>query len=171
MTYTAVNPHACCNGPRPEDAHAVARPPPHRYALTHLSNNDRLRWKTDGRPPANGPPTTAPQQRRHRPSSPALAQTPHAPPQPAATATAQPKPRSGPHYGTEFLRRGPGEARAILVLHIISARPSKQPLMVRTFLKVYMELGSYFVSARTNKRHYHLLSLSLSLKTPRWTGC
>jgi hypothetical protein len=32
----------------------------------------------------------------------------------------------------------------------ISARPSKQPLMVRTFLKVYMELGSYFVSARTN---------------------
>ena len=24
-------------------------------------------------------------------------------------------------------------------------RPSKQPLMVRTFLKVYMELGSYFV--------------------------
>ena len=29
--------------------------------------------------------------------------------------------------------------------HIISARPSKQPLMVRTFLKVYMELGSYFL--------------------------
>jgi hypothetical protein len=27
--------------------------------------------------------------------------------------------------------------------------------MVRTFLKVYMELGSYFVSARTNKRHHH----------------
>jgi hypothetical protein len=25
------------------------------------------------------------------------------------------------------------------------ARPSKQPLMVRTFLKVYMELGSYFL--------------------------
>jgi hypothetical protein len=32
--------------------------------------------------------------------------------------------------------------------------PSKQPLMVRTFLKVYMELCSYFVSARTNKRHH-----------------
>ena len=35
--------------------------------------------------------------------------------------------------------------------HGISARPSKQPLMVRTFLKValkvYMELGTYFVSA------------------------
>jgi hypothetical protein len=28
---------------------------------------------------------------------------------------------------------------------IISARPSKQPRMVRTFLKVYMELGSYFL--------------------------
>jgi hypothetical protein len=27
--------------------------------------------------------------------------------------------------------------------------------MVRTFLKVYMELGFYFVSARTNKRHHH----------------
>jgi hypothetical protein len=31
------------------------------------------------------------------------------------------------------------------VLHIISDRPSKQPLMVRTFLKVYMEIGSYFL--------------------------
>jgi hypothetical protein len=35
-------------------------------------------------------------------------------------------------------------ARTILLLHIISVRPSKQLLMVRTFLKVYMELGSYF---------------------------
>ena len=35
-------------------------------------------------------------------------------------------------------------ARTILLFHIISARPSKQPLMVRTFLKVYMELSSYF---------------------------
>jgi hypothetical protein len=43
------------------------------------------------------------------------------------------------------MRSGPGEARTILLLHIISARPSKQPLMVRTFLKVYMELGSYFL--------------------------
>jgi hypothetical protein len=42
------------------------------------------------------------------------------------------------------VRSGPGEASAILLLHIISVRPSKQPLMVRTFLKVYMELGSYF---------------------------
>jgi hypothetical protein len=36
-----------------------------------------------------------------------------------------------------------------------AAASSKQPLMVRTFLKVYMELGSYFNSARTNKRHHH----------------
>ena len=33
------------------------------------------------------------------------------------------------------------QARTILLFHVISARPSKQPLMVRTFLKVYMELG------------------------------
>ena len=43
------------------------------------------------------------------------------------------------------VRSGPGEARTILILHIISVRPSKQPPMVRTFLKVYMELGSYFL--------------------------
>jgi hypothetical protein len=43
------------------------------------------------------------------------------------------------------VKSGPGEARTILLLHIISVRPSKQPLMVRTFLKVYMELGSYFL--------------------------
>ena len=43
------------------------------------------------------------------------------------------------------MRSGPGEAKTILLLHIISVRPSKQPLMVRTFLKVYMELGSSFL--------------------------
>jgi hypothetical protein len=43
------------------------------------------------------------------------------------------------------VRSGPGAARTILLVHIISARPSKQPLMVRTFLKVYMELASYFL--------------------------
>jgi hypothetical protein len=57
MTYTAVNPHACCNRPRPEDAHAAARSPPHPHASPHLTNSYGLRWKTDGRPPANGPPT------------------------------------------------------------------------------------------------------------------
>ena len=40
------------------------------------------------------------------------------------------------------VRSGPGAARTILLFHIISARPSKQPLRVRTLLKVYMELGS-----------------------------
>jgi len=50
-----------------------------------------------------------------------------------------------------------GPARTILLLNVISAGPSKQPLMVRTFLKAYKELGSYFVSARTNKKHHHLL--------------
>jgi hypothetical protein len=34
------------------------------------------------------------------------------------------------------MRSGPGAARTILLFHIISARPSKQPRMVRTFLKV-----------------------------------
>ncbi len=43
------------------------------------------------------------------------------------------------------MRSGPGEARTILLLHIISARPSKQPLMVRNVLKVYMELDSSFL--------------------------
>jgi hypothetical protein len=43
------------------------------------------------------------------------------------------------------VRSGPGAARTILLFHIISVRPSKQPLMVCTFLKVYMELGSYFL--------------------------
>jgi hypothetical protein len=57
------------------------------------------------------------------------------------------------------VRSGPGEARTILLLHIISARPSKQPLMLHTFLKVCMELSSYFVSARTSKRNNHHLQI------------
>ena len=56
------------------------------------------------------------------------------------------------------VKSGPtGEGRTILLLHIIGNRPSRPPLMVRTFLKVYMELGSYFVSSTTNKRHHHHL--------------
>ena len=35
------------------------------------------------------------------------------------------------------MRSRPGSARTILLFYTISARPSKQPLMVRTFLKVY----------------------------------
>ena len=37
------------------------------------------------------------------------------------------------------VRGGPGAARTIL-FHIISVRPSKQPLMVRTFLKVHTRI-------------------------------
>jgi len=47
------------------------------------------------------------------------------------------------------VRSGPGEAKTILLFHIINDRPSKQPLTVRTFLKVYMEL---FVLAETKNR-------------------
>jgi hypothetical protein len=43
------------------------------------------------------------------------------------------------------VRSGPEAARTILFFHIVSARPSKQPLMVRTFLKVYMEICSCFL--------------------------
>jgi len=43
------------------------------------------------------------------------------------------------------VRSGPGAARTILLFHFISARPSKQPRMVRTFLKVYMKLVFYFL--------------------------
>ena len=53
------------------------------------------------------------------------------------------------------VRSGPGAARTIILFHIISARPSKQPLMVRTFLKIYGAWLLFFVSVRTNKRHHH----------------
>jgi hypothetical protein len=88
MTYTDVNPHACCNRPRPEDAHAAARPPPHPHASPHLTNIDGLRWKTDGRPPANDSPTETPQQRRHSPSTPS-----RGPPRPP---TPRPRPQPPP---------------------------------------------------------------------------
>jgi hypothetical protein len=38
------------------------------------------------------------------------------------------------------VRSGPGAARTILLFHISSARPSKQPRMVRAFLKVHTRL-------------------------------
>jgi len=58
--------------------------------------------------------------------------------------------RHGEDFPPTLMRGSPdgtvaGEARTILLLHIISVRPSKQPLMVLTFLKVYMEPGSYFL--------------------------
>jgi hypothetical protein len=52
------------------------------------------------------------------------------------------------------VRSRPGAARTILLFHIISARPSKQPRMVGSTLGVY-SFGLIFVSARTNKRHHH----------------
>ena len=52
------------------------------------------------------------------------------------------------------VRSRPASARTILLFHIISARPSKQPRMVGSTLGVY-SFGLIFVSARTNKRHHH----------------
>jgi hypothetical protein len=54
MIYTVVNPHAVGDGPRPEDAHADARPavaPPHEALPAPTTTDCR---KTDGLPPANG---------------------------------------------------------------------------------------------------------------------
>jgi hypothetical protein len=52
------------------------------------------------------------------------------------------------------VRSRPGAARTILLFHIITARPSKQPRMVGSTLGVH-SFGLIFVSARTNKRHHH----------------
>jgi hypothetical protein len=52
------------------------------------------------------------------------------------------------------VRSRPGADRTILLFHIISVRPSKQPRMVGSTLGVY-SFGLIFVSARTNKRHHH----------------
>ncbi len=68
--------------------------------------------------------------------------TPRAPSTRSAPQLAGSPPITTYHHG---VRSGPGEVRTILLSHIISATPSKQPLMVCTFLKVYMELGSYFL--------------------------
>jgi len=62
------------------------------------------------------------------------------------------------------VRSGPGAARTILLFHTISARPSKQPLMVGSTLGVYT-FGLIFVSARTNRRHHHHLNLSVLTHT------
>jgi hypothetical protein len=52
------------------------------------------------------------------------------------------------------VRSGPGAARTILLFHIISARPSKQPRMVRTFRKVHTRPKlAYLSSTSTNKQH------------------
>jgi hypothetical protein len=48
------------------------------------------------------------------------------------------------------VRSGSGSARTILLFHIISTSPSKQPLMVRTFLKVYGVWFLFFVFSLFN---------------------
>jgi len=50
------------------------------------------------------------------------------------------------------VRSGPGAARTILLFHIISARPSEQPRMVRTFLKVQTR-PRLVAESSTNKQH------------------
>jgi hypothetical protein len=60
----------------------------------------------------------------------------------------------GRKKGVSGVRSRPGAARTILIFHIISARPSKQPRMVGSTLGVY-SFRLIFVSARTNKRHHH----------------
>ena len=64
------------------------------------------------------------------------------------------------------MRSGPAEARTILLFHIISARPSKQPLMVRTFLKVYVELGSYFLFLQEHIKDIIIITSSSSRLLP-----
>jgi hypothetical protein len=75
------------------------------------------------------------------------------------------------------VRSRPGAARTILLSHIISARPSKQPLMVRTFLKVYMEFGFYFLFLQeqikdiNNAKSYVEWSLSEQGEQATLPGC
>ena len=66
------------------------------------------------------------------------------------------------------MRSRPGAARTILLSDIMSARPSKQPLMVRTFLKVYMELVFYFLFLQEQIKYIiiRLPSLNTEGSTP-----
>ena len=59
------------------------------------------------------------------------------------------------------MRSGPEAARTILLFHTISARPPKQPRMVRTFLRGYtrglgwrMHCGVEVTESSTNKQHH-----------------
>ena len=78
------------------------------------------------------------------------------------------EPRLVPKEEGGGVRSGPGAARTILLLHIISARPSKQPLMVRTFLKVCMELGSYFLFLQEQIKD--IIIKRWLRKKPHWAG-
>jgi hypothetical protein len=57
------------------------------------------------------------------------------------------------------VRSRPRAARTILLFHIISTRPSKQARMVGSTLGVY-SFALIFVSARTNTRHHHSITVS-----------
>ena len=73
------------------------------------------------------------------------------------------------------VRSRPGAPRTILLSHIISASPSKQPLMVRAFLKVYMELGFYFLFSKSHHHsHWPLQSFHAACRcvpNPRYAPC
>ena len=62
----------------------------------------------------------------------------------------------------------PGAARTILLFHIIIARPTKQPLMVCTFLTVCgvwsQELGSYFLFLEEQIKDIIILFLQEQIK-------
>jgi hypothetical protein len=60
MTYTAVNPHACCNRPRPEDAHASRHRTPTHHP-TSPTGTDCVERLMAGRQQ-----TAPPQQRRSK---------------------------------------------------------------------------------------------------------
>ena len=64
------------------------------------------------------------------------------------------------------MRSGPGAARTILLFHIISARPSKQPLMVRTFLKVYGAWLLYFMFLQEQIKDIIIIPFWPILKKP-----
>jgi hypothetical protein len=94
--HISTNDLHCCKPARllqlaPSGGCPRRRPPdtaPTRIAP--LTNDDVLQWKTDGRQPANGPPTATPQQRRHSPSTPARG--PPKPPSPRLSPLPPPPP-------------------------------------------------------------------------------
>ena len=53
------------------------------------------------------------------------------------------------------MRPGPGVARTILFFHILSARRSKLPPIVRTFLKVQGARLLFLFLQEQIKRHHH----------------
>jgi hypothetical protein len=66
------------------------------------------------------------------------------------------------------VRSGPGAARTIPLFHTISARPPKQPRMVRTFLRYTrglgwrMHCGAEVTESSTNKQHQSLCLLCVT---------